>query len=108
MTSTSLGFIGAVLGWLTNYFIQERFYQRSLERGHGKAVPEVRLYSSAIGGLLFAAGCFCLYVSCSASADLGLVLTPGLLLFEQRLDGSSLDSLVRALHLYYHRPVGNL
>ena len=54
------GFVGAVLGWLTNYFIQERFYQASLRKGHGKAVPEVRLYSSAIGGLLFAVGCFCL------------------------------------------------
>lgn len=58
-----LGFIGAVIGWLTNYFIQERFYQRSLQRGGGKATPEVRLYSSAIGGLLFAVGCFCLCVS---------------------------------------------
>jgi hypothetical protein len=54
------GFLGAVFGWLTNFFVQEHFYQRSLTRGHGKAVPEVRLYSSAVGGLLFAIGCFCL------------------------------------------------
>jgi hypothetical protein len=58
--SSLAGFIGAAIGWLTNYYIQERFYQRSLARGHGKATPEVRLYSSAVGGLLFALGCFCL------------------------------------------------
>lgn len=54
------GFVGAAIGWLTNYYIQEHFYQRSVLRGHGKATPEVRLYSSAIGGLLFAFGCICL------------------------------------------------
>lgn len=54
------GFLGAALGWVNNYYLQEHFYQRSLARGGGKAVPEVRLYSSAIGGILFAVGCFCL------------------------------------------------
>ena len=38
--------------------VQEKLYQRSVVRGGGKAVPEVRLYSSAGGALLFAVGCF--------------------------------------------------
>ncbi|GAA6061662.1 hypothetical protein JCM10212_000845 [Sporobolomyces blumeae] len=52
------GFIGAAIGCATNVWIQEPMYQRAVQRGQGKAKPEVRLYSAAVGSLLFAAGCF--------------------------------------------------
>ncbi|KAK4703621.1 hypothetical protein P7C70_g2595, partial [Phenoliferia sp. Uapishka_3] len=52
------GLIGAIFGWFTNEFIQERIYRNAVVKGGGKAEPEVRLYSSAIGGILFAVGAF--------------------------------------------------
>lgn len=52
------GFIGALLGFVSNELVQERIYQRAVVKGGGRAVPEVRLYSSAIGGIMFAVGCF--------------------------------------------------
>ncbi|GAA5945293.1 hypothetical protein JCM1841_002722 [Sporobolomyces salmonicolor] len=53
------GFIGAFIGCLTNIFIQDPLFRRQVVQGGGKAKPEVRLYSSAVGSILFAAGCFC-------------------------------------------------
>lgn len=52
------GFIGAVFAWFETIYVQDRLYKRSVVQGGGKAVPEVRLYSSAIGALVFAIGCF--------------------------------------------------
>ncbi|GAA5956178.1 hypothetical protein JCM21900_006829 [Sporobolomyces salmonicolor] len=52
------GLIGALIGWIENETIQERLYRRGIEKGHGKAQPEVRLYSSAVGAFLFSAGSF--------------------------------------------------
>lgn len=52
------GLIGAIIGWFTNEYIQERLYRNAVEKGHGRAKPEARLYSSAVGGLLFGVGAF--------------------------------------------------
>ncbi|ORY72935.1 MFS general substrate transporter [Leucosporidium creatinivorum] len=52
-------FIGAFISWCLNATVQERLYQRALVQGAGKAQPEVRLYSSAVGGIVFAVGLFC-------------------------------------------------
>ena len=52
------GFIGAIFGWFTNEFIQERMYKNAVAKGHGRAAPEVRLYSAAVGGILFSVGAF--------------------------------------------------
>ncbi|CEQ39716.1 SPOSA6832_01258 [Sporobolomyces salmonicolor] len=48
------GFIGAFIGCLTNIFIQDPLFRRQVVQGGGKAKPEVRLYSSAVGS-----SCFC-------------------------------------------------
>lgn len=53
------GFVGASMGWIWNFFVQERFYRNSIAKGQGVAVPEVRLWTSAVGGICFAVGCFC-------------------------------------------------
>jgi hypothetical protein len=52
------GFLGALIGWVFNATVQERWYQQAIVAGHGRAKPEVRLYSSCIGGILFAIGGF--------------------------------------------------
>lgn len=52
------GFIGAAISYVLHLTIQEPLYRRRTIAGHGKAAPEVRLYPAAIGGILFAAGCF--------------------------------------------------
>ncbi|KWU46452.1 MFS general substrate transporter [Rhodotorula sp. JG-1b] len=52
------GFIGAAISYILHLTIQEPLYRRWTIAGHGKAAPEVRLYPAAIGGILFAAGCF--------------------------------------------------
>ncbi|KAM0754246.1 MFS general substrate transporter [Meredithblackwellia eburnea MCA 4105] len=52
------GLIGAILGWISNETIQERLYQREVIKGNGKAKPEARLYSTTVGGALFAIGAF--------------------------------------------------
>ncbi|GAA6004571.1 hypothetical protein JCM10207_000941 [Rhodosporidiobolus poonsookiae] len=53
------GFIGAGISCILHNTIQEPLvYRRALQKGHGKAPPEVRLYASAIGGILFSAGSF--------------------------------------------------
>jgi hypothetical protein len=52
------GFIGAAISYILHLTIQEPLYRRRTIAGHGKAAPEVRLYPAAIGGILFAAGCF--------------------------------------------------
>ncbi|GAA6042758.1 hypothetical protein JCM8097_007461 [Rhodosporidiobolus ruineniae] len=54
------GFIGAALSYFIHLTVQERiFYKNALAKGHGKASPEVRLYSSSVGALFFAVGLFC-------------------------------------------------
>ncbi|BGP13809.1 hypothetical protein JCM10213v2_001747 [Rhodosporidiobolus nylandii] len=54
------GFIGAAISCILHNAVQERvFYRKAVLKGHGKAKPEVRLYSSAIGGILFSVGAFC-------------------------------------------------
>lgn len=52
------GFIGAAISYILHLTIQEPLYRRRTIAGHGKAAPEVRLYPAAVGGILFAAGCF--------------------------------------------------
>ncbi|KAL8279603.1 hypothetical protein RQP46_007916 [Phenoliferia psychrophenolica] len=52
------GLIGAILGWFTNQFVQERLYRNAVAKGQGRAAPEVRLYSSAAGGIAFSVGAF--------------------------------------------------
>ena len=52
------GFIGAAISYILHLTIQEPLYRRRTLAGHGKAAPEVRLYPAAIGGILFATGCF--------------------------------------------------
>lgn len=53
------GFIGAAIGWIWNATGQERLYNAAMVRGAGKAKPEARLYSAAVGGIMFSVGCFC-------------------------------------------------
>ncbi|GAA5968052.1 hypothetical protein JCM11641_003713 [Rhodosporidiobolus odoratus] len=53
------GFIGAAISCILHNFVQERIFRRALAKGHGKAAPEVRLYASAVGGILFSVGSFC-------------------------------------------------
>ncbi|GAA5896447.1 hypothetical protein JCM8208_001877 [Rhodotorula glutinis] len=57
-TCLMTGCIGAAISYCLHLTIQEPMYARAVARGHGKAKPEVRLYSSAIGALLFAGGAF--------------------------------------------------
>ncbi|GJN88631.1 hypothetical protein Rhopal_001597-T1 [Rhodotorula paludigena] len=52
------GFVGAFISFILHLTVQEPMYQRAALAGHGKAKPEVRLYASAIGGMLFSAGAF--------------------------------------------------
>ncbi|TNY19193.1 hypothetical protein DMC30DRAFT_423953 [Rhodotorula diobovata] len=52
------GCIGALISYGFHLTVQEPMYARAVTRGHGKAKPEVRLYSSAVGALLFSAGAF--------------------------------------------------
>ncbi|GAA5868942.1 hypothetical protein JCM3774_006798 [Rhodotorula dairenensis] len=52
------GFIGALLSYILHLTIQERIYQRAVTAGHGKAKPEVRLYASAVGSILYCIGAF--------------------------------------------------
>ncbi|GAA5837618.1 hypothetical protein JCM9279_006807 [Rhodotorula babjevae] len=57
-TCLMTGCIGALISYGLHLTIQEPMYARAVARGHGKAKPEVRLYSSAIGALLFSGGAF--------------------------------------------------
>ncbi|KAI5476209.1 hypothetical protein MNV49_007971 [Pseudohyphozyma bogoriensis] len=50
--------IGALVGLAWDQLVQERWYQRSRKEGGGIAKPESRLYSSAIGGVLYSVGGF--------------------------------------------------
>ncbi|KAI5476210.1 2-isopropylmalate synthase [Pseudohyphozyma bogoriensis] len=50
--------IGALIGLVWDQLVQERWYQRSRKEGGGIAKPEARLYSSAIGGILYSVGGF--------------------------------------------------
>ncbi|BGP05970.1 hypothetical protein JCM10049v2_001789 [Rhodotorula toruloides] len=52
------GFIGAFVSYILHLTVQEPLYRKALAKGNGKAKPEVRLYSAAIGGILFSAGSF--------------------------------------------------
>ncbi|BGP37884.1 hypothetical protein JCM10450v2_001820 [Rhodotorula kratochvilovae] len=52
------GFLGAAISYVLHLTVQEPMYARAVVAGHGKAKPEVRLHSSAVGAVLFSAGAF--------------------------------------------------
>ncbi|BGP29998.1 hypothetical protein JCM10296v2_001750 [Rhodotorula toruloides] len=55
------GFIGAFVSYILHLTVQEPLYRKALMKGNGKAKPEARLYSAAIGGILFSAGFYTIY-----------------------------------------------
>ncbi|BGO89528.1 hypothetical protein NBRC10512_003989 [Rhodotorula toruloides] len=56
------GFNGAFISYILHLTVQEPLYRKALAKGNGKAKPEVRLYSAAIGGILFSAGSYTIYL----------------------------------------------
>ncbi|GAA5862316.1 hypothetical protein JCM8547_007601 [Rhodosporidiobolus lusitaniae] len=52
------GLIGALFAFVYNELVQERWYKKAVQKGHGKAAPEARLYSSVMGAFGFAVGSF--------------------------------------------------